>query len=167
MADTAPGDFVAWVGGARGPLTRSAYLVTGSEALADDLVQEAMIKVARRWSRLRTGNPTAYARTIIHRDHVTWWRRRRRESPVADPIERVSPHDADLVERRILVHDALGGLTRRQRAVLVLRYFDDLTERETAAVLGVSVGTVKSQTSVALHRLRQQSGLDVLRGGDA
>lgn len=163
MSDLAPDDFVDWVSGAQRPLLRSAFLVTGSEALADDLVQEALIKVAQRWSRLRTGNPTAYARRIIHRDHVTWWRRRR-ETPIAETVDRSAPHDEDAVERRLLVHDALARLTRGQRTVLVLRYFDDLTERETAEVLGVTVGTVKSQASAALRRLRQSDGLDVLRG---
>lgn len=162
MPDDAPDDFVDWVTSARRPLLRSAFLVTGSEALADDLVQEALIKVAARWSRLRTGNPTAYARTIVHRDHASW-RRRRREISVADAIERTAPLDDDAVERRLLVDEALAGLTGRQRAVLVLRYFDDLTERETADVLGVAVGTVKSQASAALRRLRENDGLDVLR----
>jgi RNA polymerase sigma-70 factor (sigma-E family) len=166
MADTAPDDFVAWVSGAHGPLLRSAFLVTGSEALAEDLVQEAMIKVAARWSRLRAGNPTAYARTILHRDHVSWWRRRR-EIPVADGLERPVAYDGDLVERRIVVRDAMALLTRRQRTVIVLRYFDDLTERETAEVMGVAIGTVKSQASAALRRLREHDGLDALRGGDA
>jgi RNA polymerase sigma-70 factor (sigma-E family) len=165
MADTAPDDFVAWVNGARGPLLRSAFLVTGSEALADDLVQEAMIKVAARWSRLRAGNPTAYARTIIHRDHASWWRRRR-ETPIAESPERSAAYDDDLVERRLLVHEALDRLTRRQRAVVVLRYFDDLTERQTAEALGVTIGTIKSQTAAALQRLRQHNGLDALRGGE-
>jgi RNA polymerase sigma-70 factor (sigma-E family) len=165
MADTAPDDFVAWVSGAQGPLLRSAFLVTRSEALAEDLVQEAVIKVAARWSRLRAGNPTAYVRTIIHRDHVSWWRRRR-ETPVADDLERPATYDSDLVERRLLVQDALAQLTRRQRAVIVLRYFDDLTERETAEVMGVAVGTVKSQASAALRRLREHDGLDALRGGE-
>ena len=165
MADTAPDDFVAWVGGAQGPLLRSALLVTGSEALAEDLVQEAMIKVAARWSRLRAGNPTGYARTIIHRDHVSWWRRRR-ETPVADDLERPSTYDGDLVERRLVVRDALARLTRRQRTVIVLRYFDDLTERETAEVMGVTIGTVKSQASAALRRLRGHDDLDALRGGE-
>ena len=163
MSDRAPDDFVDWVNGAQGPLSRSVYLITGSEALADDLVQEAMIKVAQRWNRLRTGNPTAYARRIIHRDHASWWRRRR-ETLTADTPDRSAPHDADAVERRLLVHDALARLTRGQRAVIVLRYLDDLTERETADVLGVTVGTVKSQASVALRRLRESDGLDVLRG---
>jgi RNA polymerase sigma-70 factor (sigma-E family) len=165
MADLAPDDFVAWVSGAQGPLLRSAFLVAGSEAMADDLVQEAMIKVAARWSRLRTGNPTAYARTIIHRDHVSWWRRRR-ETLVADDPEPSTTYDEDLVERQLLVREALARLTSRQRAVIVLRYFDDLTERETAEILGVTVGTVKSQASAALRRLREHDGLDALRGGE-
>ena len=165
MADLAPDDFVAWVSGAQGPLLRSAFLVAGSEAMADDLVQEAMIKVAARWSRLRTENPTAYARTIIHRDHVSWWRRRR-ETLVADDPEPSTTYDEDLVERQLLVREALDRLTSRQRAVIVLRYFDDLTERETAEILGVTVGTVKSQASAALRRLREHDGLDALRGGE-
>jgi RNA polymerase sigma-70 factor (sigma-E family) len=165
MADLAPDDFVAWVSGAQGPLLRSAFLVAGSESMADDLVQEAMIKVAARWSRLRTGNPTAYARTIIHRDHVSWWRRRR-ETLVADDPEPSTTYDEDLVERQLLVREALARLTSRQRAVIVLRYFDDLTERETAEILGVTVGTVKSQASAALRRLREHDGLDALRGGE-
>jgi RNA polymerase sigma-70 factor (sigma-E family) len=165
MADLAPDDFVAWVSGAQGPLLRSAFLVAGSEAMADDLVQEAMIKVAARWSRLRTENPTAYARTIIHRDHVSWWRRRR-ETLVADDPEPSTTYDEDLVERQLLVREALDRLTSRQRAVIVLRYLDDLTERETAEILGVTVGTVKSQASAALRRLREHDGLDALRGGE-
>lgn len=165
MTDEAPDDFVAWVAGAQGPLLRSAFLVTRSEPLAEDLVQEALIKVAQRWARLRSGNPTAYARTIIHRDHVSWWRRRR-EVPGATPPDRAAPGPGGEVEQRLVVGDALAALTRAQRAVLVLRYFDDLTERETAEVLGVSIGTVKSQASAALKRLRRNDELTGLREGD-
>lgn len=144
-------EFTAWAAGCERQLLRSAYLLTGDLHRAQDLVQEALTRVALRWSRLRDGNPTAYARTIIVRDNISWWRRRR-EVAVAEPHDAASPSidpDAALVVRR-----ALARLTTRQRAVLVLRHFDDLTERETADVLGVTVGTVKSQNSAALARLR-------------
>ncbi len=145
-------EFTAWAAGCERQLLRSAYLLTGDLQRAEDLVQEALVKVALRWPRLRSGNPTAYARTIIARDHVSWWRRRRREVSVAEPHDEAatsSDPEAALVVRR-----ALARLTPAQRAVLVLRHFDDLTERETAEVLGVSVGTVKSQNAAALARLR-------------
>ncbi|GAA5152043.1 SigE family RNA polymerase sigma factor [Nocardioides marinquilinus] len=149
-------EFTEWAGGCERALLRSAYLLTGDLHRAQDLVQEALTKVALRWPRLREGNPTAYARTIIVRDNVSWWRKRRRES-VSDDVGRAdaaggavsTDPDAALVVRR-----ALARLTSSQRAVVVLRHFDDLSERETADALGVSVGTVKSQNAAALARLR-------------
>jgi RNA polymerase sigma-70 factor (sigma-E family) len=144
-------EFSEWAAGVQRRLLRSAYLLTGDVHRAEDLVQEALIKVALRWPRLRDGNPTAYARKIIVRDNVTWWRRRRdAPMPTVDDLAEVSTDpEAALVVRR-----ALGRLTSKQRAVLVLRHFDDLSESETAAALGVSVGTVKSQNAAALARLR-------------
>lgn len=144
-------EFTAWAAGCERQLVRSAYLLTGDLHRAEDLVQDALTRVALRWSRLRDGNPTGYARTIIVRDNISWWRRRR-EVTVAEPHDAAAPSvdpDAAMVVRR-----SLARLTPRQRAVLVLRHFDDLTERETAEVLGVSVGTVKSQNAAALARLR-------------
>lgn len=145
-------DFSAWAAGAEQPLLRSAYLLTGDLHRAEDLVQEAMVKVALRWSRLREGKPTAYARRIIANDHVSLWRRRGREVPVAEPsADAAVSTDPEAV---LVVRRALDRLTPAQRAVVVLRHFDDLTERETAEVLGIAVGTVKSQNSAALARLR-------------
>jgi RNA polymerase sigma-70 factor (sigma-E family) len=151
VGDGEDGEYLAWVAGCQQRLLGSAYLLTGDLHRAEDLVQEALVKVALRWSRLRDGNPTAYARTIIARDHVSWWRRNRREvlGDVRDPA--LAPGTA---EERLVVLQALSRLTRSQRAVLVLRHFDDLTERETADALGVSIGTVKSQNAAALARLR-------------
>jgi RNA polymerase sigma factor (sigma-70 family) len=106
-----------------------------------------------RWRRLRDSSPDAYARTVIYHGNVSWWRRRRGEVLIAEPVERPSPGEP--VERRLLVRRALAALTPRQRAVVVLRYYEDLTERQTAHVLGVSLGTVKSQTHLALRRLRE------------
>ena len=142
--------FTEWVGGRQRQLLRSAYLLTGDLHRAEDLVQEALTKVALRWSRLADGNPTAYALRIIARDNISWWRRRRDV-----PTDRID--DAGVTsepEVALVVRRALARLTPAQRAVLVLRHFDDLTERETADVLGVSIGTVKSQNAAALARLR-------------
>lgn len=145
-------DFSAWAAGAEQPLLRSAYLLTGDLHRAEDLVQEAMVKVALRWGRLREGKPTAYARRIIANDHVSLWRRRGREVPVAEPTtDAAVSTDPETV---LVVRRALDRLTPAQRAVVVLRHFDDLSERETAEVLGIAVGTVKSQNSAALARLR-------------
>lgn len=146
--------FTDWAAGVERQLLRSAYLLTGDLQRAEDLVQEALTKVALRWSRLRSGNPTAYARTIVVRDNISWWRRRRREVVVEDVGLADAGVSSDPVAA-LVVRRALARLTPAQRAVLVLRHFDDLTERETAEVLGVAIGTVKSQNAVALARLRE------------
>lgn len=144
-------EFTEWAMGHQRQLVRSAFLLTGDPHRAQDLVQEALVKVAMRWSRLRGGNPTAYARTIIVRDNVSWWRRHR-ETPCEAAID-LSGVSSDPVTA-LVVRRSLARLTARQRAVLVLRYFDDLTERETAEALGITVGTVKSTSAAALARLR-------------
>lgn len=146
-------EFTAWAAGVERQLLRSAYLLTGDLHRAQDLVQEALVKVALRWARLRTGNPTAYARTIVVRDNISWWRRRRLEVVVEDAGTQESAVSSD-PDTALVVRRALARLTPAQRAVLVLRHFDDLTERETAEVLGVAIGTVKSQNAAALARLR-------------
>lgn len=144
-------EFTAWAAGAQRQLLRSAYLLTGDLPRAEDLVQEAMVKVAMRWTRLRDGSPTAYARTIVVRDNISWWRRNNDiPVPTVDELAAVSTDP----ETALVVRRALDRLTTKQRAVLVLRHFDDLSEHDTAAALGVSVGTVKSQHSAALARLR-------------
>jgi RNA polymerase sigma-70 factor (sigma-E family) len=163
-----PDDFTEWLTGQRTALLRSATLLTGDPALAEDLVQDAAVKVAARWERLRDEHPTAYARRIVFRDHASWWRRRR-ETPVGTPADvrfdraGVGPD----TEGRHVVLGALATLPRGQRAVVVLRYLDDLTEREAAEVLGVSVGTVKSQSHAALARLRNLRELRDLVGREA
>jgi RNA polymerase sigma factor (sigma-70 family) len=102
----------------------------------------------------RPENPDGYVRRILYHDSVSWWRRRR-EVPVERMADRRRPADPDAVDRVLVVRTALAALTAKQRAVVVLRYFDDLSEREVADVLNVSVGTIKSQTSAALARLRR------------
>jgi len=144
--------FTEWATGAQRRLLRSAYLLTGDLPAAEDLVQEALVKVALRWERLRDGHPTAYARTIVVRDHISRWRRTREQpAPTRTDLAAVSSDpDTALVVRR-----ALGRLTPKQRAVVVLRHFDDLGVDAVAAILGVSAGTVKSTNADALARLRE------------
>lgn len=160
-------DFTAWAGGAERALLRAAWLLTGDLHRAEDLVQEAMVKVALRWDRLADGHPTAYARTVIARDHISWWRRRRREVVgTLDALERDAAVVSSEPETALVVARALARLSPRQRAVVVLRHLDDLSERETAQVLGVSIGTVKSQNAAALARLREGAPelLDLIGG---
>lgn len=147
-------EFVAFVQARQHRLLRSAYLVCGDHHLAEDLLQDALVKLALRWRQVRHGEPEAYLRTIMYRDAVSWWRRRRREALSGAVPEPTRADNAESVSDRLVFATALARLAPRQRAVLVLRFFDDLTEARTAEVLGVSVGTVKSQTSVALRRLR-------------
>lgn len=146
--------FEEWARARQHTLVRAAFLVTGDFHRAEDLVQEALVKAAARWGSLRGENPDAWVRTVVYRDHVSWWRRLRHETSSTQLPDRVSPGPD---ERSIVVRDALARLTHAQRAVLVLRYLEDLSVREAAAVLGVTEGTVKKQTSIALIRLRETS----------
>ena len=153
MDATAEG-FEAWVLARRAAMARSAYLLTGDLHLAEDLVQDTLARVADRWRKV-CGNPDAYARTVMHHLAIDRWRRRK-----ARPSEVLTDAHPELggfrpdVERRLVLRDALARLTPKQRAMLSLRFYEDLTEVQTAAVLGCSVSTVKSQTRVALERLR-------------
>ncbi len=144
--------FTQWAGGRQVALLRTAVLLTGDHHRAEDLVQEALTKVALRWRWLADGYPEAYARQIMVRDNISWWRRNRPEvvSEISD-----RPARAVGTDRRLVLAAALAGLTPRQRTVVVLRYYDDLSERDTAQAMGVTVGTVKSQTHLALRRLRE------------
>jgi RNA polymerase sigma-70 factor (sigma-E family) len=146
-------EFTRWARARQQHLLRVALLMTDDRSRAEDLVQDALTAVAMRWTRLRETSPDAYARTVIYHGNVSWWRRRRGEVLTAEVVDLPSPGAP--VERLLLVRRALAALTPRQRAVVVLRYFEDLTERDAAAVLGVTVGTVKSQTHLALRRLRE------------
>lgn len=154
--------YTAFVRARQGALLRTAYLLTGDHHRAEDLLQGALVKLAENWAKVQEGYPEAFVRTVLYRDSVSWWRRYRRERLGPVP-EAMGPDDAELVPRRLLLAQALATLTPRQRAVLVLRFYEDLSTAETARALGVSVGTVKSQTSAALARLRAEIGaLDVL-----
>ncbi|MGH3680068.1 MAG: SigE family RNA polymerase sigma factor [Natronosporangium sp.] len=139
-----------------GPLTRTAYLLTGDRGTAEDLVQSALEKTHRRWGQiLRKDRPEAYVRRVMVNTAISWWRRHR---PIEVPLvgsDTVPVPDAYLqVEQRQQLVLALRQLPPRTQAVLVLRYFEDLSEAETARILGCSVGSVKSQASRGLVRLR-------------
>ncbi len=143
---------------ARGPaLSRAAYLLTGNRGEAEELLQSALVKAAMRWRRvLANGDPEPYVRKIMVNDHITRWRKYfRRELPSPETVD-VAVHDsADRTAQRVDFAAALAKLAPKQRAVIVLRFYEDLSEAETAAILGCAVGTVKSQTSDALGRLRR------------
>jgi RNA polymerase sigma-70 factor (sigma-E family) len=146
-------------------LLRYGHLLTGNPHDAADLVQAVLEKVGARWSSVvrRTGDPVAYTRRAMANDRVSRWRRTRRERLVADiPDVRVVV-DPDPFENDPL-WALLRELPRRQRAVVVLRYYEDLSEHDIAAVLGVSRGTVKSQASKAMTTLRGRLGVPVLGG---
>jgi RNA polymerase sigma-70 factor (sigma-E family) len=134
-------------------LSRTAYLLTGDYHLAEDLVQASLFKAAKAWHRIK-GDPEAYVRRVLYTQNVSWWRSRGKvvERPLQSYDDR--PAAADDVDLRMSLERALARLTPKQRTVLVLRYYEDLTEVEAARVLGIGVGTVKSQSRQALARLR-------------
>ncbi|MBO4271753.1 SigE family RNA polymerase sigma factor [Microbispora triticiradicis] len=136
-------------------LLRTAILVCGASATdAEDMVQSALEKVYRHWPRIRHDNPEAYARRVVVNGAISRARRRKviREITFAQPPE-TPVESPDLGLRDVLVAE-LRKLPARMRAVLVLRYWEDLSEAETAALLGCSVGTVKSQAARGLARVR-------------
>ena len=147
--------FASFVAARGDALWRSAWLLTGDHQLAEDLVQTALAKSWRAWSRIGPDGFEAYVRRVLFTTYAAWWRRKwRGERPTADLPESATTGDTVAAEARNDLVAALTGLPRGQRAVVVLRYFEDLTEAQTAELLGISTGTVKSQTSKALAKLR-------------
>lgn len=156
-ADTAA-DFDGWVASRTPALVRFAYLVTGSKDAADEAVQTALTKACEHWGRIsRTSDQDAYVRRMIVNAHISWWRKfRKRESSVAvvhqsayvdDPATTVAETDA--------VWQLCQTLPTRQRAAVVLKYYDDLTYPEIAAVLDCPEATVRSYIHRALAALRR------------
>jgi RNA polymerase sigma-70 factor (sigma-E family) len=143
-------------------LQRTAVLLTGDWALAEDLVQTALAKTWPRWERISArDDPELYVRRVMVNTWATWWRRRWRgeQASAAVPEGPARGDVAAEVAMRMAVRDALGSLTRRQRAVLVLRVADDLSEAQVAQLLGCPLGTVKSAMSRALAKLREDPRL--------
>ena len=140
---------------------RLATLLTGSPDAAEDLVQASLLTLYRVWPRIDTSaEPDAYLRRIIVNTRRSWWRTRwRRETPVPEVPD--APAGEDAAERHAvgaLVRQALARLPRQQRAVLVLRYCEDLPEAEVAALLGCSAGAVKTHAHRGLRALRESLG---------
>jgi RNA polymerase sigma-70 factor (sigma-E family) len=145
-----------------GALFRTAYLVVGDHQLAQDLLQEALVKAYAAWPKLRDPSKAeAYVRRTIVTTATSW---RRRRSFHERPVEKIPETSSDDATEQLAVQDALWdelrSLPPRQRAALVLRYYEDLSEAQTAESMGCSVGTVKSQVSAALGKLRDRAGLD-------
>jgi RNA polymerase sigma-70 factor (sigma-E family) len=151
-------EFTAFVGAASRRLLRSAYLITGDLAEAEDLLQTALERAYRRWHWVRQKDlPEAYVRRILFTSAVDAARGRKLSSgPLVEELLPGEPDPAiEGVSGRAALLNCVRALPGGQRAVLVLRYFDDLTEAETARTLGCSVGTVKSQHARAMARLRE------------
>jgi len=159
---TAVEDFAEFVRQALPGLLRYGHLLTGNPHDAADLVQTVLEKLGARWSGIvrNTGDPVAYAKKAMANAHISRWRRTRKESLLADLPDVQAVTDADRFENEPL-WEALRGLPPKQRAVMVMRYYEDLSEAEIATVLGVSRGTVKSQASKAMASLRTRLGTAV------
>lgn len=160
--DAKADEFARFVEARGRALQRTAWLLTGDWGLAEDLVQTALARSWPRWDRItRRDDPEIYVRRVMVNTWLTWRRRRWRGESASDDLpERAAPGDvAAEVAMRDLCRDLLSKLTERQRSVLVLRIFDDLTEVQLAQVLGCAVGTVKSTMSQALAKLRDEPRL--------
>lgn len=157
--------FAEYVAARGHALTRMAYLLTGDHALAEDLVQDALARAFSRWSRIGAmAAPDAYIRRMIVNEHVSGWRRyRRRERLLAElPQVPAAGWGGDLAADqavRAMVWAAVRELPARQRAALVLRFYEDLPDAQVAVILGCSPATVRSQIARALARLRGVAGL--------
>lgn len=145
-------------------LFRAAYLMVGDHALAEDLLQEALTKTYVAWPKLRdVNNAEAYTRKAITTTAISWWRRKswQNEKPRDDVPERPFAEHSEQIAQRDWLWAELQSLPPRQRAAIVLRFYEDLTEAQTAEAMGVTIGTVKSTVSDALKKLRAKLGPDV------
>ncbi|OLB77557.1 MAG: RNA polymerase subunit sigma [Actinobacteria bacterium 13_2_20CM_2_71_6] len=149
-------EFTQFVADRTPALLRVAHALTGDQHAAEDLVQGALAKAMLRWPHIHD-HPEAYVRRILYHDHISGWRQRRRrpETPMAELPELPGSDGTDEAHTRMLLRNALLELPPRQRAVIVLRYLDDHSEREVAEILGCREGTVASQASRALAKLRR------------
>ena len=170
MADET--EFDAFVVSRSPGLLRTAYLLTGDQQRAEDLLQTALTKAWFAWRRIEW-EPEAYVRRIMATTSASWWRRRwTGETPTSEVPDTGAPSESELAAERSDLWRALLHLPPRQRAVVVLRYLEDRSEAETAHLLGCSPGTVKSQAAKALAKLRVDPALSppssprVPSGGD-
>ncbi len=161
MDEQAREDFCSYVAARSPALLRTAYLLTGNRADAEDLLQAALAKTYLAWDRIREREAVdGYVRRVLVNTQTSWWRRRKVDEYATDQLPELPGRDASADQD---LHDALwtalSGLPKRQRAMVVLRYYEDLSEAQTAQIMGVSVGTVKSTTSRALLKLRDNTAL--------
>lgn len=164
--DAKDAEFSDWMAARQPALLRTAYLLAGDHHGAEDLVQNTLAKVYLNWHKVRDPKTiNGYARRILVNEHNSLWRRawKKRETPSDEAPEWLATHDTYDVGHGTALWELVATLPRKQRAAVVLRYYEELTEAETAEVLGCSVGNVKSQTSRALSTLREKApahGLD-------
>lgn len=160
MTDT---DFQQFVSLRTAGLLRLAYLISGDAHTAEDLVQETLLRCHRRWDKVsRAASPEAYVRRAVVNQHLSWRRRRSSTEYVVEPDDLPQRGTADSQETvavRDLLWRALGDLPTRQRTVLVLRYYEDLSDADIAGLLGSRVGTVRSLATRAFARLREHPDL--------
>lgn len=160
VRDAHQAEFRDYVAARAATLLRTAYLLTGNHADAEDLLQTALAKTYLSWDKIKDrGAVDSYVRRAMVNTHISWWRRRRVDEYPTDELPDVpapEPHGSEL---RDALWKALGRLPRRQRAAVVLRYYEDLSEQEIASILGISVGTVKSTVSRAVAKLRHDAAL--------
>jgi RNA polymerase sigma-70 factor (sigma-E family) len=160
--------FEEFVAGRGQALQRFGYALTGDWALAEDLLQTALAKAYPRWSRVLRDDPEAYVRKIMLNTWSSWWRRRwRGELPTLQLPEVAAPDRYADVDSRQALRAALAQLPPGQRAVVVLRYHQDLPEAQVAELLGIAAGTVKSQAARALAALRAHGALTAYRADSA
>ncbi|MEH0971244.1 SigE family RNA polymerase sigma factor [Micromonospora sp. CPCC 205546] len=160
---TPPDGFAEFVAARSDALLRSAWLLTGDAGRAEDLLQTVLADLWGRWATIKTvGHPEAYARKALFTTYVSWWRRRWRSEISSQPPDK-SEHGDIAAEsaNRDAVRRALARLSRQQRAIVVLRYIEDLTVQRTAEVLGCSHNTVKVQAFRALRILRTDPHLEM------
>jgi len=148
-------EFAEFVAANYGRLVHLADLLIGDRNRAEDLLQTVLVRTYLRWSKVRQDNPLGYVRAGLSNARTDWWRRGggRERSTAALPESAAPDHAADIVGRDA-VQRSLAALTARERAVVVLRYYEDLSEADIARTLGIARGTVKSTCARALGKLR-------------
>jgi len=155
---TRQGEFEDFVRARSGALCASAYLLTGDRGLAEDLVQDALARTWRSWKRLhQTANAEAYTRRTMYHLHVSRWRRRKLAEVATETVpERADSRvdDEAATALRLAVHAALLSLPAKQRAAIVVRYFEDQTEAAAAAILDCPITTLRARVQRGLRRLR-------------
>jgi RNA polymerase sigma-70 factor (sigma-E family) len=148
-------DFADFVAARSAELLRLAYVLTGDQHSAEDLLQSALTRAAAHWGRIHS-SPEGYVRRILYREQINRWRRgaRHRETAVAQVPDLPTQDPAAVTDTRVALRGALLALPPGKRAVLALRYLEDLPEAQVAEILGCSIGTVRSQTHKAIAQLR-------------